>query len=151
MTDRPDKPQDDKLHTPVTKDRRKSEKRQREKITPIRWAMHEFNDAAGFANNAGMSFGAYARACMLKQSDPGPRSRRRLPVKDQALVKALALLGRYGNNMNQIAHQLNAHGEDALSSDFRRALKEWAEIRDAMYEALGREPSGSTPSGHTPA
>ena len=81
----------------------------------------------------------------------GPRAQRRLPVDAQLLREALAQLGKYGNNMNQIAHQLNAQGEDALAADFRRALEEWAEIRNTMYEAMGRDPSGNAPPGHTPA
>lgn len=130
--------------------RKKSQKRQRNWQIKIPCLEGEFNEAAEASRAAGLSTAAWGRAMMFN-GDPGPRSRRRLPVKEQALVKALAQLGRYGNNMNQIAHQLNAQGEDALAADFRRALKEWSEIRDAMYEALGREPSGSTPSGLTPA
>ena len=57
--------------------RPKSDKRQRAKITPIRWAMDEFNEAAANAQDAGLSFGAYARARMLRKGDPGPRSQRR--------------------------------------------------------------------------
>lgn len=133
-----------------TQGRKKSQKRQRNWQIKIPCLEGEFNEAAEASRAAGLSTAAWGRAMMFG-GNPGPRSRRRLPIQEQALVKALALLGRYGNNMNQIAHQLNAHGEDALSSDFRRALKEWSEIRDAMYEALGRDPSGSTPTGHTPA
>jgi hypothetical protein len=130
--------------------RKKSQKRQRNWQIKIPCLEGEFNEAAEASRAAGLSKAAWGRAKMFG-GNPGPRSRRRLPIQEQALVKALALHGRYGNNMNQIAHQLNAQGEDALSADFRRALKEWAEIRDAMYEALGRDPSGSTPTGHTPA
>jgi hypothetical protein len=129
---------------PAPKNRHGSEKRQRNKVTPIRWAADEFNTVAAKANEAGLTFGAFIRALGL--GDAGPRARRSLPVNDQLLIKAIGLLGKYGNNMNQIAYQLNAHEKDALEADFRGALKEWMEIRDILFEARGKEPSGGAPN-----
>lgn len=128
--------------------RKKSQKRQRNHQVKTNLLDDEFNAVAARARAAGLTMGGYARASML--GDAGPRAQRRLPIDAQLLRAALAQLGKYGNNMNQIAHQLNAQGEDALAADFRRALKEWAEIRDTMYEAMGRETSGNEPEGHTP-
>jgi len=119
--------------------RKKSDKRQRTKLTAIRWSLEdEFNVAAANAKAAGLSFGAYARASMT--GNTGPRAQRSLPVDAQLVRQALALHGKYGSNMNQIAYGLNAYGERGLEADFRAALQEWGEIRDAMLALLGREP-----------
>jgi hypothetical protein len=123
-----------------------SEKRQRNKITPIRWASDEFNAVSAKANKAGLSFGAFIRTLGL--GDAGPRARRSRPINNQILVRVIGLHGKYGNNLNQIAYKLNANAQDALASDFEGALKEWEEIRDLMFEAFEMEPSDDTPEGH---
>jgi hypothetical protein len=123
-----------------------SEKRQRNKITPIRWASDEFNTVAAKANKAGLSFGAFIRTLGL--GDAGPRARRSRPINNQILVRVIGLHGKYGNNLNQIAYKLNANAQDAFASDFEGALKEWEEIRDLMFEAFEMEPSDDTPEGH---
>jgi len=130
----------------LPKSRHGSEKRQRNKITPIRWASDEFNKVAAKADKAGLTFGAFIRALSLGEA--GPRARRKRPINDQVLVKVLGLHGKYGSNLNQIAYKLNANAQGALASDFEGALREWAEIRDLMFEAFEMEPSGDTPEGH---
>jgi len=124
-----------------------SEKRQRNKITPIRWASDEFNKVAAKADKAGLTFGAFIRALGL--GDAGPRARRRRPINDQVLVKIMGLHGKYGSNLNQIAYKLNANAQDALASDFEGALREWAEIRNLMFEAFEMEPSEDPPEGRS--
>jgi hypothetical protein len=116
--------------------RKKSEKRQRTEQTKHRWTLSEKFTLAAKASEAGLSVGAYVRAAAL--GDAGPRSQRRLPINAQLVRQTLGLHGRYGNNMNQIAYELHAHGETALEADFRQALNEWGEIRDLLLEALGR-------------
>jgi hypothetical protein len=118
-----------------------SDKRQRGKILPVRCTLEEFNAIAAKAAKAGFSIGAFVRATVL--GDAGPRAQRRPTVLKELLIRALGLHGRYGNNMNQIAHSGNA-GNPVDLPELRRALKEWDEIRDALYQALGKKP-GSTP------
>jgi hypothetical protein len=72
--------------------------------------------------------------------DEGPRSKARLPVDAQLVRQVLAQLGKYGNNMNQIAYQLNARANRAGDAQFEASLQEWAIIRDACLEMLGRKP-----------
>jgi len=131
---------------PAPKKHHGTEKRQRNKITPIRWAADEFNAVAAKADKAGLTFGAFIRALGL--GDAGPRARRSRPINDQILVRVMGLHGKYGSNLNQIAYKLNANASDALASDFRGALKEWAEIRDLMFEAFEMEPGDDAPEGH---
>src|SRR5271157_1673827 len=131
---------------PPPKSKHGSERRQRNKITPIRWASDEFNKVAAKADKAGMAFGAFIRALSLGEA--GPRARRSRPINDQILVKVIGLHGKYGSNLNQIAYKLNANAQDALASDFEGALREWAELRNLMFEAFEMEPSEDPPEGH---
>jgi hypothetical protein len=132
---------------PPAKTNHGSEKRQRNKITPIRWAADEFNKVAAKADKAGLSLGAFVRAVSL--GDAGPRARRSRPINDQILIKVIGLHGKYGNNLNQIAYKLNANAQDALASDFEGALQEWAQIRNLMFEAFEMEPSEDPPEGRS--
>jgi len=131
---------------PAPKKHHGTEKRQRNKITPIRWAADEFNAVAAKADKSGMTFGAFIRALGL--GDAGPRARRSRPLNNQILVKVIGLHGKYGSNLNQIAYKLNANAQDALASDFRGAIREWEQIRDLMFEAFEMEPSEDAPEGH---
>lgn len=119
-----------------TATRKKSQKRQRSEQVKTPLTKDEFNRVAANAAAAGMSKAAYSRAAML--GDAGPRARRRLTVDDVKLRRVIALHNKYGNNMNQIAYQLNAHEMLPLEADFRTALKEWEEIRDATLDLLER-------------
>jgi hypothetical protein len=83
--------------------------------------------------------------------DEGPRSLHRVPVDGEKIRRVLALHNKYGNNMNQIAYQLNAYDNmRVLEADFRTALKEWEEIRDATLDLLGRLHTPDTGSGPAP-
>lgn len=118
--------------------RKKSERRQREKQVKLRCTAGEFNAIAAKASASGMSAAAYARASML--GDAGPRAQRRLPVDARNIRQVLALHGRYGNNLNQIAYMLNVgEASSPLLPEIRSALKEWGEARDAMLHLLGKD------------
>lgn len=129
--------------TEQTTPRKTSEKRQRQKQVKLRLTPDEFNAVAAKASDAGLSNAAYARAAML--GDAGPRAQRKLPVDAAQLRIVLAQLGRYGNNLNQLAYQFNATGKAGLESEYRTALKEWGEIRDACLVLLGRNPEPLKP------
>ena len=116
--------------------RKKSQKRQRSEQVKTPLTKDEFNRVAARAAAAGMSKAAYSRATML--GDAGPRAQRRLTLDDVKLRRVLALHNKYGNNMNQIAYQLNARDMGVLEADFRTALKEWEEIRDATLDLIDR-------------
>ena len=127
--------------TPDEGDKKKkhggSNKRQRNDQYVVRCTRDEFNAIAAKATNAGLKGASYLRAAGL--GDAGPRAQRRPTVEKELLIRALALHGRYGNNMNQIAHSGNA-GNPVDLPELRRALKQWGEVRDALLEALGKKP-----------
>lgn len=119
--------------------KKKSQKRQRFKQIKTPCTPEEFNAVAAKADAAGMTRAAYSRTVLL--GDAGPRSQRRMPADAEALRQILGHLGRVGNNINQIAYNLNT-GDPCNLPELRSALNDYASIRNAIYEALGLEPSG---------
>jgi len=85
-----------------------SQKRQRVKVCNVGMTEGEFTEAQSRAGKAGLSMAAYGRACIL--GDKGPRARRSPSVNRALLAEAIAALNRAGNNLNQIAHHMNAGG-----------------------------------------
>lgn len=86
------------------------------------------------ANNAGLSMGGYCKSVIFN-TKPSRRSRRPSPDKAE-LAKLLGEIGRVGNNLNQVAYQLNAHGSVELE-ELKDALADLAEMRTAIMTALG--------------
>jgi hypothetical protein len=126
--------------TPVEGDKKKrrsgSSKRQRNNQYVVRCTTDEFNAIAAKAIKAGLKGASYLRAAGL--GDAGPRAQRSPTIEKELLIRTLGFHGRYGNNMNQIAHSGNA-GNPVDLPELRRALKEWEEVRDAIFEALGKK------------
>ena len=91
---------------PAPKKRHGTENRQRQKITPVRWEMTEFNKVAAKADRAGLTFGAFMRALAL-DGDAGVRSQRIPPIDKTLLHQFQGQLGRLNNNVNQIARGIN--------------------------------------------
>ena len=52
---------------PAPKKRHGTETRQRQMRSTIRWEMAEFNKVAAKANRAGLTFGAFMRAAVLRE------------------------------------------------------------------------------------
>ncbi|MEK7754149.1 MAG: plasmid mobilization relaxosome protein MobC [Acidobacteriota bacterium] len=118
-----------------------SDKRQRTKRHTDRYTTDEFNAIAAKADRAGLSFSAFVRASLL--GDAGPRAQRRPPADHKALRQILGLVGRIGNNINQIARTLNTGGE-VSQPELREALTAYLDIRTAIFEALGKNPGPGT-------
>ena len=112
-----------------------SQKRQREKGVRTRVTEAEYAAICERAANAGLSTAAFLRACAL--GDSGPRAQRAPPVNRKLLAEAMIALNRVGNNLNQIAHQLNGGGghDRALMLDSRAELSATLSI---ILDAIGR-------------
>ena len=82
-----------------------SETRQREKRVTVRFLKAEYEILTAKADDAGLSPGAYMRACALGST--GPRARRSPTVDRELAARAIAELNKAGSNLNQIAHALN--------------------------------------------
>ncbi len=89
-----------------------------------------------------MTRAAWSRTALL--GDAGPRSQRRVPSDAQALRQILGHLGRVGNNINQIAYQLNTGGPADLP-ELRLALKEYAASAMPSIKPSGWNPPRSRP------
>ncbi len=67
-----------------------------------------------------------------------PRRAARLPLANRAeLARVLAALGRYGSNLNQLAHLANS-GEIPPLDELTAACAAAMEMRNALMRALGR-------------
>jgi len=110
-----------------------TEKRQRGDTITVRLTPDERAKVDTLAMERGLAVSAFMRAAAL--GDAGPRARRRLPVDQKLLRKLLGEFGRVGNNLNQIAHRLNAGGK-VSSAELNAALVAHANIRAAIIKAL---------------
>lgn len=112
-----------------------SQKRQRSKSARAAVTPDEYSAIEARARNAGLSTGAYLRACALGES--GPRAKRAPPLNRELMAEALASLNRVGNNLNQIAKHLNSggHPDRAAMADARAEL---IAIIELILDALGR-------------
>lgn len=115
-----------------------SDNRQRHHQYLVRLTPEEYEDVSAKADNAGMTPAAFFRLAAL--GSPGPRAQRRPPADHKALREILGHCGRIGNNLNQIAYQLNKRGKPAIPQ-LLSELKSYKKIRTAIYTALNMNPS----------
>jgi hypothetical protein len=113
-----------------------SDKRRRTFRSSVRFTADEFNRVSVRADSCGIGFSAFLRAAAL-DGDAGPRAQRRPPADHKALRQLLGQAGRIGNNINQIARSLNS-GDKACLPDLQEALHAYLDIRNAIYDALGK-------------
>ena len=105
-----------------------SQRRQRTKSLQIALTPDEEAEVKAKATACGLSPSSYGRAMLF--GNPGPRARRRPTVHARALALATAALNQIGNNLNQIAHVLNAGGAFSLAGPYSVAL---ADIRRTLH------------------
>ena len=115
-----------------------SDNRQRHHQYLVRLTPEEFLDISAKADNAGMTPAAFFRLAAL--GTPGPRAQRRPPADHKALREILGHCGRIGNNLNQIAYQMNKRGNPDIP-ELLSELKSYQKIRTAIYTALNMNPS----------
>jgi hypothetical protein len=119
-----------------------SDKRQRGEIVAVRLTKDERDTLDALSSRSGMAAGAFMRAAAF--GDAGPRAQRRPPVDHVALRHLLGECGRVGNNLNQIAHHLNAGGPVNIP-ELRAALAAYLDIRAAILRALAMDTTGENP------
>ena len=115
-----------------------SDNRQRHHQYLVRLTPEEHEEISAKADNAGMTPAAFFRLAAL--GTPGPRSQRRPPADHKALREILGHCGRIGNNLNQIAYQMNKRGNPDIP-ELLSELKSYKKIRAAIYTALNMNPS----------
>jgi hypothetical protein len=118
--------------------RRGSENRQRRHVAFVRLDDAERAKLEERASASGLTTGAYLRAAAL--GGAGVRARPRASIDRQLLARANADLNRVGNNINQIAHALNA-GRD-MPHSLAEALAELRGALSALRRAAGYDRQG---------
>jgi hypothetical protein len=111
-----------------------SDKRQRGETVTVRLTKDERDTLDALSSRSGMAAGAFMRAAAF--GDAGPRAQRRPPVDHVALRQLLGECGRVGNNLNQIAHNLNA-GRPVNVPELRAALAAYLDIRAGHCQING--------------
>lgn len=111
-----------------------SEKRRRGDTITVRVTPDERAAIDELSALRGMSVGAFMRATAL--GDPGPRAQRRVPIDAKMLRRLVGEVGRVGNNLNQIAHRLNARNEYD-EARLQAALAAHDDLRKAILAVLG--------------
>jgi hypothetical protein len=91
------------------------------------------------ARDVGLSLASFLRASGLGK--PGPRAKRSPPVNAEELARATAALNKVGSNLNQIAHVLNASGQNLTVEECHAALAETRAAAAAIREIVRRRPS----------
>jgi len=114
-----------------------SEKRVRNRHLTVRLSEDERAAIDEAAERAGLMPGSYARQVLL--GAPAPRQVRRPPVERRELARLLGAVGHIGGNLNQLAKSANA-GVVVYEGEVASAARALVEMRDALLQALGREP-----------
>ena len=106
---------------------KKSETRQRTELVSIRMTPKEKERFLGFRDKMGLSTGEYGRARLLRKPfrSDAPKTHR---MSEKFLSKILAQLGKWGSNLNQIAHAMNIAKKEPTYSE------SYAAKRLAQYE-----------------
>jgi hypothetical protein len=114
-----------------------SQNRQRNNAFKIALDDDELAEVDQKVQATGLSRSSYGRASLL--GTPGPRAKRRPPVNAEALARATVALNQVGNNLNQIAHVLNAGGAIGMARDYLSTLAVVREAAAAIREIVRRK------------
>lgn len=120
----------------------RSNARKRSKQCLIRLSDEEHASLFERADAAGVTLPDYVRSQALGAKPL--RAQRRPSVDRAALAQLLGRIGTIGNNVNQIARNLNAgRPEDYVF--IRETMKDVRAMRDAVLIVLGVDPKGGQP------
>jgi hypothetical protein len=77
-------------------------------LPPVRCTEEELAAVGASARSRGVTVSQLVRETVLDRPSPGPKPRKRTPAADEReLARILAQLGKWGSNLNQLAHQAN--------------------------------------------
>ena len=112
-----------------------SQKRRMSRSVKVALTESERKALEAKAANAGLSLSAFGRACLLGEA--GPRARRAPCVNRALLAEAVAALNRVGNNLNQVAHHMNAGGHPDRAK-VKGTLEDIGACFQIILDAMGR-------------
>lgn len=117
-----------------------SENRLRQFYLRFRVTADERSAVETAARAARQSVSDFLRALALVKPAAGPKPRRRPPTADVLeLSRIVAQLGKWGSNLNQLAHQANI-GEPVSRAEYLALATQVHEVSQAVIEALGLDP-----------
>lgn len=122
---------------------RGTETRHRSKrLPPVRCTDEELAAVGAAARGRGQTVCQLIREAVLERPSPGPKPRKRVPAADErVLAQILAQLGKWGSNLNQLAHQANMD-EPVRRAEFEELAGHVRQASAAVLEALGRGHQG---------
>jgi hypothetical protein len=119
-----------------------SETRKRQQIVRVRCTADEAAQLAAVARSQGKTISSCVRDTMIAGARPAPKPRRRTPAADEReLARVLGQLGKWGSNLNQLAHQANMD-EPVKPYQFEELADQVRAASRAVLEALGRGHQG---------
>ncbi len=116
-----------------------SETRMRAKRRPpLRGTAAEFAEIDAAAADAEKTVCSYMRDVLFREPHPGPRRLRRRPLADVVeLARISGLLGKYGSNVNQLAHVANSDGDRITEGELREIAAQVRELQLEVRKAIG--------------
>ncbi len=116
-----------------------SETRKRPKLLPpVRCTEEELAAVGASARSRGVTVSQLVRETLLDRPSPGPKPRKRTPAADEReLARILAQLGKWGSNLNQLAHQANME-QPVSRGEFEQLADQVRKASSAVLEALRR-------------
>ena len=119
-----------------------SETRKRQQIVRVRCTADEAARLGAVARRQGKTISSCVRDTLLGGTQPAPKPRRRAPAADEReLARILAQLGKWGSNLNQLAHAANMD-EPVKPHQFVELADQVRQASSAVLEALGRGHQG---------
>jgi Mobilization protein NikA len=112
-----------------------SEKRQRTVSLSVRLTPEEADLVRANASRAGVSVAGLMRYALLAQSPP--RASRQPPLGRQDAARILGMLGRLAGALHEASRTAGARASHA---EIEAAHRDLADMRAALFEALGRQP-----------
>jgi len=113
----------------------------RTKLLGIQLTPSEREELDAAAARVGLKPSPYARELLFRRSAAVVASTRRNP-EAAALLPVITGLGeemsRVGNNLNQLAHRANAHGQITSATALNTALSQWAQTEALVKQAISR-------------
>ena len=111
-----------------------TETRKKSALVGFRASPEEHAALKAAAEAAQLTLGSYIRAKMLKKIETRPTPRP--SIDRQMLAAALALLGKVGSNLNQMARTMN-EGNSVERNRILGALDEFRYLKDRIILAIG--------------
>lgn len=119
-----------------------SETRKRQQIVKVRCTIDEAAQLAAVARRQGKTISSCVRESLIASALPAPKPRKRTPAADEReLARILGQLGKWGSNLNQLAHQANMD-EPVKPHQFEELADQVRTASRAVLEALGRGHQG---------